>query len=96
MEKYRIVKARSSVEERDLKDEFKTYKRELNPATQKYEWNSKGWLSIHKISDYLRNGDEVLTAQIQGKRMVDGAPVELELRIATNETDFPISEMPSE
>lgn len=95
MEKYRIVKARSSVEERELKDEFKTYKRELNPVTKQYEWNSKGWLSIHEISDYLRNGDEVLTAEVQEKKMVDGAPAELELRIATNETKFKISEMPN-
>jgi|GEM_PF-2256843 len=95
MEKYRIVEARSSVEERDLKDEFKTYKRELNPTTKKYEWNSKGWLSIHTISDYLRNGDEVRTGKIVDDMMKHGEAVELELRISDNDSDYPLSGMPN-
>ncbi len=57
-----------------------------------------GWKTIHDVSAYLKAGNEVLTGKVTqtGDKgtMTDGAAVELELRIAKNDTKFKISDMP--
>lgn len=95
MTKYCITAESSSDEERDLKDEFKTYEWVLN-AEKKWVWRGPKWRNSFEISDLLKAGDTVLTAKETGNSITTGAPVEIELRIARNETKYPISEMPSE
>lgn len=95
MAKFCITAARSSDETRELKDEFKTYEWVQN-AEEKWVWRGPKWRTSFEISDLLSGGNTVLTAKQTGTTINTGAPVELELRIASNETKYPISEMPNE
>ncbi|WP_321799700.1 hypothetical protein [Burkholderia sp. BCC1988] len=56
---------------------------QLSPATAK------------QVVELIEKGNEVITAKYDGKSIWRGARVEVELRIAKNETKYPISEMPT-
>ncbi|HEX7858497.1 MULTISPECIES: hypothetical protein [Pseudomonadota] len=90
MTKYRIVAARPKNSDNHLKSEFKLYR--LNE--EKNEWNSVGWKSIGDVSSLIHSGNEVRTGKIVDGSMSSGAPVEVELRIAKNDTKYKISDMP--
>ncbi|ALP65198.1 hypothetical protein [Paraburkholderia caribensis] len=52
-------------------------------------------MSAKDIVELLENGHTVITGKIENGEIYFGAPVEIELRIAKNETLYPISEMPT-
>ncbi len=62
----------------------------------KEHWTPLGGQSINFISDLLSGGHTVQSAKLSADRgnLSLGAPVELELRITKNETNYKISEMP--
>lgn len=97
MGKYRITAARPKDDTTDLKSEFKLYEYQQQPD-KSWKWHCIEWKTIHDVSTLLKDGHEVRTGKVElvgGKRkMSDGAAVELELRIATNDTKYKISEMP--
>ena len=90
--KYRIVSAKPKGATNHCNSQFKVFQSILKDGNS--TWRDIGWKSINQISDYLSAGDEVRTGQVKGGKMVDGAPVEVELRITKNNTDFKISDMP--
>lgn len=49
---------------------------------------------MHDVSALIKGGNEVRTGKIEGDKMQNGAAVELELRIAKNETNYKVSDMP--
>lgn len=95
MGKYRITAARPKKAANHLNSEFKVYERQQKPD-RSWTWQSLGWVPIYDVSELLKVGHEVRTGRIEKNSMLDGAPVELELRIAKNDTDYKISEMPDE
>lgn len=90
--KYRIVSAKPKGVTNHCNSSFKVY--QWGTHNGKLDWWNVGWKSINEISRYLSEGHEVRTGQYKGGKMIDGAPVELELRIAKNSSDFRISDMP--
>ena len=90
MAKYRIVSATPKKASNHLHATFKLYKLD----EQRDVWTQTGWRSIHDVSDLIRAGHEVRTGKVAGGKMNSGAAVELELRIAKNDTNYKISEMP--
>jgi hypothetical protein len=54
----------------------------------------QGWKRSAEIAALLDAGNEVLTAKENESTISTGAAVELELRIAKNESKFKISDMP--
>lgn len=93
MEKYRITAARPRNAANHLNSEFKVYHRQQKPDGT-WIWQYVGWQKIHAISDLIKAGNEVRTGKAEGTKMLDGAAVELELRIAKNDTKYKISDMP--
>ena len=97
MGKYRITAARPKNEVNHLKSEFRIYHRQQNPD-KTWSWTNIGWKSVHYVSDLLEAGHEVRTGKIvssgEAATIEHGAAVELELRIAHNDVDFRISQMP--
>lgn len=67
----------------------------LNTDTLK--WDPLGAKSLSYVSDLLAAGHKVLSAQHDAKKqkLYFGAPVEVELRIAKNETNYKLTEMPT-
>ncbi|KVC71207.1 hypothetical protein WI73_00615 [Burkholderia ubonensis] len=64
-----------------------------NTSTEK--WTSQKLPATAKhVVELIESGHEVITARLGEKGIRMGAPVEVELRIAKNETNYPISEMP--
>lgn len=92
MRKFRIVGARPKGTTNHLNSQFHTY--ELLEIDKKLTWSSIGWKTIFEVSDFLKAGHEVKTAQITDKKIAHGAAVEIEMRIAHNLTDYKISGMP--
>jgi len=90
MAKYRIVAARPKNASNHVNSQFKMYEYDEDENT----WNSAGWKSISEVSSLMHAGQDVRTGKIIDKKMKSGAAVELELRIAKNETVYKISDMP--
>ena len=90
MAEYRIVAARPKNASNHLNSQFKLYK--LNGKND--GWDLIGWKPIGEVSDLMRAGHEVRTGKIVNNSMNDGAAVEVELRIAKNDTIYKISDMP--
>lgn len=59
------------------------------------KWVLLGGKSLNFISDLLAAGHEVISAKEKPDLISSGARVELELRIAKNETVYKISGMPT-
>jgi len=57
-------------------------------------WMPKNWKSTAEIAVLLNGGNEVLTARENEASITTGSSVEVELRIAKNETKFKVSDMP--
>lgn len=90
MAQYRIVAARPKNASNHLNSQFKLY----NYDDKEKTWKLAGWKSISEVSNLLQAGNEVCTGKIVGGKMSSGAVVELELRIAKNDTNYKISDMP--
>jgi hypothetical protein len=63
-----------------------------------YGWKCIGEKSIYDVCDLLKNGYTVYSAkEVDGEKepVKLGVPVEIELRIVENNSDYKISEMPS-
>lgn len=94
MDKYCITAARPKDAEHHLNSEFWLWKQEKRK--EGWKWVSKDWQRVSVIAELLEAGHEVLTAMRRNTGITTGAAVELELRIAHNDTNYKISEMPDE
>ncbi len=94
MSKYRIVSAKPKGATNHCNSKFKVFQWGKKEVGARPDWHKIGWHSINQISEYLAAGHEVRTARYENGKMEDGDPVELELRITKNSSDFKISEMP--
>lgn len=97
MGRYRITAARPKDADHHLNTEFKVFERQQK-LDKTWTWHFVGWKSIYAVGALLGAGNEVRTGKVTksgGKSiMTNGAAVELELRIAKNDTKFKISNMP--
>lgn len=92
MADYCITAARPKNATRHLKSEFNLWKAEkINGETL---WSPQGWKRGTAIATLLGAGHRVLTAREEDDSISIGAPVEMELRISKNETEYKISDMP--
>ncbi|WP_434661472.1 hypothetical protein P5W99_00745 [Paraburkholderia sp. A3BS-1L] len=66
-----------------------------DPKTTK--WNQLGAKSAKQVVELIESGNTVLTGKISadGKQAHLGEPVEVELRIAKNKTNYDVSKMPA-
>ncbi|ABK06944.1 hypothetical protein Bcen2424_0190 [Burkholderia cenocepacia HI2424] len=66
-----------------------------DPKTTK--WSELGAKSAKQVVELIESGNTVLTGKISadGKKLLPGEPVEVELRIAKNKTDYDVSKMPT-
>lgn len=77
--------------------------RKNHVASQFYVWllgsdnslTSLGGRSADFVVSLLVKGHKVLSARDEDNTIYIGAPIEVELRIAENETKYPISDMPT-
>ena len=76
----------------DCASEFKLWKKEM------FLWSCIGSTSIYDVCNLLKNGYTVYSAkEVNGEKepIKLGVPVEIELRIVENNSNYKISEMPS-
>lgn len=92
MAMYCITAARPKGAAQHLKSEFKTWK--ARDENGERTWTLEGWKRAAEIAALLDAGNQVQTAKENDKSITSGAAVELELRIAKNESSFRISDMP--
>jgi len=91
MGSYCITAANHTNKSNHCASKFKLW--ELDAANKK--WMPLGGKSINFVNDLLANGHKVLSAKETKDSIITGAPIEAELRIAKNETDYKISDMPT-
>jgi hypothetical protein len=93
MAKYCITAANHSNKDSHCASKFKVY--EYSTFTE--TWKNLGGQSISFIGDLLAKGHTVVSGHYnKAKNTIStGAPIELELRIAKNGTDYKISDMPT-
>ncbi len=90
MTQYCIVSAHPKGATNHLNSKFKM----LQKNTTDNKWKHIGWKSIGEVCALIEDGHQVVTAELTGGSLALGAPVEVELRISRNKTDFKISDMP--
>lgn len=91
MGRYAITAANHTNPDNHCASSFKVWEYNANKKT----WHPLGGKNIDFVNDLLKHGHEVLSANIDGDKLFTGVPVEIELRIAKNETRYKISEMPT-
>lgn len=91
MGRYCISAANHKNKNNHCSSQFKVWEYE---ATDK-KWKPLGGKSINFVNDLLASGHTVLSAKENETSITVGAPIETELRIAKNETDYKISDMPT-
>jgi hypothetical protein len=89
MAKYCITAANHKNPNNHVASSFKVY---VEKGTG--NWDLHGKMSAKDVVELIEHGHTVLTGKIEGGHIYLGAPVEVELRIAKNETQYPISTMP--
>ena len=94
MSKYCITAANHMNANNHCASQFNVWQHTQNSETGKWVWKALGGKSINFVNDLLASGHEVFSAKENETSITLGAPVELELRIAKNETKFKISDMP--
>lgn len=87
MAKYYLVSAKPKSASEHLKSNFKLY------VFHDKKW-SHSWKSVGEVVDLLQGGHKVVTGKIENKSMKEGSPIEVELRIANNNMDYKIGDMP--
>lgn len=90
MTQYRLTAAKPKNAASHLKSQFKLFEYDEAAKT----WRPIGWKSVSQVTGLLAAGHDVRTGKVVGDKMQSGAAVEVELRIARNDTEFKISEMP--
>ncbi len=90
MAQYCIVAARPKNAINHLNSQFELYRFD----TKTDQWEHVGWRTTFEVSDLLQAGHAVRTGKIDHDKISIGAAVEIELRIAKNDTKYKISEMP--
>ena len=90
MTKYCIVAARPKNASNHLNSQFRMYRWDTTERLYK----SLGWKTIGEVSQLMQAGHEVITGRENDTTITSGAAVEIELRIAKNDTQFKISTMP--
>lgn len=97
MTKYCITAANHQNPNNHCASSFKVW--EYIAATQEKpsRWKPLGGKSIGFVNELLANGHTVLSAKHDKveETITTGKPVEMELRIAKNETNYKISDMPT-
>lgn len=94
MSKYCITAVNHTNPSNHCASKFKVWEYRYSSERGEYFWRSLGGKSINFVSDLLAEGHEVLSAKENETNITTGAPIELELRIARNDTKFKISDMP--
>lgn len=91
MSTYCITAAKPKAASSHLKSQFYTWRKGDDG-----KWHAEGWQSTSQIVSLMHGGHAVLTAKKTQTGISAGAPVEVELRIAKNQTNYPISQMPDQ
>ena len=94
MPRYCITAARPKNATHHLKSEFKLWKSQDKDG--RTSWSSEGWKRGAEIAALLDANHQVLTANRTSTGISTGKPVEMELRISKNETNYKIGDMPDE
>lgn len=90
MTDYCITAAKPKGQTSHLNSQFYLWKK--NALTG--QWEGQGWKKTNDISNLISQGHSVLTGKVQGGSLKLGSPVEIELRISTNKSEYKISDMP--
>lgn len=98
MGKYCITAANHNSKKDSRASEFKVWEWRPDAKDNVYKWCFFGKKSLHDVAKLLATGNEVISGkEVQrsdGIRIQPGAPIEIELRIAKNDEDFKITDLP--
>ncbi|WP_186119870.1 hypothetical protein [Burkholderia gladioli] len=98
MTKYCITAANHKNANDDRASEFEVHQLVKKEKEAGWVWNRLGKKSLNEVAALLAQGHEVISAERkkQGDEyvMIEGYPIELELRIAKNDKKFKISQLP--
>lgn len=94
MEKYCVTAANHNNNKDNRASEFKVWKWIQNDE-KKWVWNPLGKQSLNYVAKLLAQGDQVLSAKQTSTGITSGYPIELELRIARNDENFKITDLPT-
>lgn len=91
MAEYCIIAANHKNPNNHVASSFQVYRRD----SETKKWQLQGAMSAKEVVTLIEQGHTVITGRVEDGGLSRGAPVEVELRIAKNETKYPISEMPT-
>ncbi|RQZ26113.1 hypothetical protein DIE14_15765 [Burkholderia sp. Bp9017] len=94
MAKYCVTAANHNNKKDQRASEFELWAWVQN-EDKKWVWRSQGKKSLNHVAELLAKGNEVLSAEEKPTSIDTGYPIELELRIAKNDKDFKITDLPT-
>ncbi|WP_175994705.1 hypothetical protein [Burkholderia vietnamiensis] len=99
MTKYCITAANHNNPDDDRASEFEVHQLKKKENEEGWVWSRLGKKSLNEVAMLLAQGNEVISAERkkQGNNyvMIEGYPIELELRIAKNDKKFKITDLPT-
>lgn len=94
MSKYCVTAANHNSTKDGRASEFKVWKFVQNEE-KKWVWSPLGKKPLNYVAELLAQGNEVVSAQENESSITAGYPIELELRIAKNDKNFKITDLPT-
>ncbi|THJ54915.1 hypothetical protein E9536_08490 [Burkholderia sp. LS-044] len=94
MAKYCITGANHNGAEDHRASEFNVWERKLNNDKTKWVWGHVGKKSLDYVASLLAKGHEVVSGEEGKDTITPGAPIEIVLRIAKNDENFKITDLP--
>lgn len=98
MTTYCITAANHSSSKDDRASEFKVWEYQFNAKTSEWIWSHIGKRTLHQVAALLAAGHEVISAKEVirdgNTKIVRGAAIEISLRIAKNDDQFKITDLP--
>jgi hypothetical protein len=94
MTKYCVTAANHNNEKDQRASEFQLWKFVQNGEGE-WVWRSQGKKSLNFVAELLAQGNEVLSGEEKPESIIPGAAIELELRIARNDKNFKITDLPT-
>lgn len=94
MTKYCVTAANHNNTKDERASEFEVWIWKQNKE-EKWVWIGLGKKSLNYVAELLAQGNEVLSAKENPTNITTGHPLELELRIAKNDKNFKITDLPT-
>ena len=91
---YCITAAKHENPTNHVASSFFTWMWKYNKEKEKWVWSSLGWKPAIFITEMIVNNNLVITGKEEKTTILEGSPVEIELRVKSNGKKYKISDLP--